>query len=540
MIKYILIILIFSLKSFGQLQGQKKIDSLESAAIDAKQDTNYVKLVNQLSFAYYPINPDKGIAYGKESAKIAKKLNYKNGIASAYNAIGVNYAAGKADYIKAREMYQKSLEIYEEINNERGIGSAYNNIALVYQIERDFDNAIKYFESSIELAQKTGNQKGEAGGINNIGNIYSSLNDYSLALEYFQKSLKIYREINDKSGISFCLNNIAMIYIELDENKKALDYYKQVLDIQKKIDDFRGIANTKSNIASLLIKEGEFKHAEEYLNAALEYFQSSDNEESISNVYTHYGLLYKKQIDYDKAMEYFTKVLELRKNETNRVRYASALANIGSIYYSKMIENNKEKINEITNSVNLKQAISYLEEAVRIYEEEGEILSRAAFSRDLSKAYERLGDKGKALTYFKNFHTLQDSIFNKNKTIELTNLIRKQEREERLFEEQLAAKKVARRNQIQYAAITIITIFAFAIIFYLTRTNVSIGIIDTLIFVAFLLLYEFILVVTEPWVDDFTNEVPIYKLLINIGIALILIPLQKLENKIKDRAINKG
>lgn len=101
----------------AKLSGQALIDSLESELKLKEIDTNYVQILNELSFKYYMTNPDKGLAYGKESVKLSNELNYQGGLARAYNALGVNYAAGKSDYETAVEMYKKSLDIYIQIDN---------------------------------------------------------------------------------------------------------------------------------------------------------------------------------------------------------------------------------------------------------------------------------------------------------------------------------------------------------------------------------------------------------------------------------------
>jgi hypothetical protein len=60
----LIFLLLSSMQANAQLQGQERIDSLEGALKVAKNDTNKVNLLQQLSFYLYMNDPDKGIEYG--------------------------------------------------------------------------------------------------------------------------------------------------------------------------------------------------------------------------------------------------------------------------------------------------------------------------------------------------------------------------------------------------------------------------------------------------------------------------------------------
>ncbi|MCW5886451.1 MAG: histidine kinase, partial [Candidatus Kapabacteria bacterium] len=98
--------------SNAQLSGQARIDSLEAELPKAKQDTNHVNLLANLSFEYYSIDPNSGIKFGDQGVKLAKKLAWKEGEARCYSSLG-NNNIGKSNYPKALEYLHKSLKINE-------------------------------------------------------------------------------------------------------------------------------------------------------------------------------------------------------------------------------------------------------------------------------------------------------------------------------------------------------------------------------------------------------------------------------------------
>ena len=81
-------------QSLAQLEGQGRIDSLLRELPKAKEDTNKVKLLIDLSHTYYSINPDEGLKFGKQGLKLAQKLDWKKGIGNSCRTIAGNYGYG--------------------------------------------------------------------------------------------------------------------------------------------------------------------------------------------------------------------------------------------------------------------------------------------------------------------------------------------------------------------------------------------------------------------------------------------------------------
>ena len=80
----------------------------------------------------------------------------------------------------------------------------------------------------------------------------------------------------------------------------------------------------------------------------------------------------------------------------------------------------------------------------------------------------------------------------------------------------------------------------FGIVISLGFIKVSPNIAEGLIFFAFLILFEFILVFAEPYLENYTNGEPMYNLLANAVIALLIFPLHDvLESKLKKRIVKK-
>ena len=119
-------------QSRGQLQGQTRIDSLLRQLPKAKEDTNKVKLLVDLSHTYYSINPDEGLKYGKQGLALAEKLDWEQGMANAGRTIAGNYGYGKSDYPMALKYASQALQHFQEIGDKTGTARILGDMGVVY------------------------------------------------------------------------------------------------------------------------------------------------------------------------------------------------------------------------------------------------------------------------------------------------------------------------------------------------------------------------------------------------------------------------
>src|SRR4051794_15945608 len=178
----LIIIILWCGESQAQLQGQPLIDSLLSQLPKVNEDTNKVMMLNDLSLAYYSINPEEGLKFGKQALVLAEKLNWKKGMAYACKVIAGNYGYGKSDYAPALEYSLKGLQLFKETGDKTGTAKILGDIGVVYWHMSDYPNALKYFFDALRIDEERGIKNEVAATLCNIGIIYNSQKDYSKAL----------------------------------------------------------------------------------------------------------------------------------------------------------------------------------------------------------------------------------------------------------------------------------------------------------------------------------------------------------------------
>ncbi len=127
--------------SSGFSQDYPEIDSLKALLKNVSSEEK-VEVLNELSKAYFGISPEKILEFGNQALELSEKLDYKKGIAQAFNRIGSGYFY-LSNYDKALEYYLKSLEIYEDIGGKYEIAVSLQNIGNIYYCLSKYDRTLE-------------------------------------------------------------------------------------------------------------------------------------------------------------------------------------------------------------------------------------------------------------------------------------------------------------------------------------------------------------------------------------------------------------
>jgi len=354
MTRLLLVLLMLPFCCFGQKEGQSMVDSILKVLPTTKQDTQRVSLLNDLSYSYHYINPEKGLKYGQEALQLAKKLNWANGIGKAYKNIGNNYSVN-SDFKKALSFYEKSLKsgadkkvrsytilsiglvytyqsnyskaqeynfqalkMLEEINDQKGVAAALSNIGIVYHDLKKFPQSIAYFDKAIVINSKMGNSIYLASNFINKGHIYLAQKKINKALEFYDKALILSKKDGDKTNMAIALGSIAMAHYDKSEFEKALEFASASLKINEENKDERNIANNAGLIGDIYLdmasenddkkqRQDLLNKSKKYLNTSLEIQLKQQNWKEISFNYEQLSKIEALLENYKEANNYSIK-----------------------------------------------------------------------------------------------------------------------------------------------------------------------------------------------------------------------------------------
>lgn len=117
-------------------------------------------------------------------SKLQDKLTKENGTAQEYYDLGSIYLDKKI-YVKAVELFQKSLKAESENQSEEERAKIYNALGFAYFAKEQYDIAIRQYKDALKLAPDY------AIAYNNLGHAYEKKKLTAQALEAYEEVLKL-------------------------------------------------------------------------------------------------------------------------------------------------------------------------------------------------------------------------------------------------------------------------------------------------------------------------------------------------------------
>jgi tetratricopeptide (TPR) repeat protein len=224
-----------------------------------------------------------------------------------------------ADYAKAEKLRIDLLNgAIQEVNNEE-IARLSNELALIYDAQGRYDQAIEKLEEALRIVEKTlGREHFDyAIRLNNMANVYAGQGRYDEATEKFEEALRIVEKTlgREHPDYAVSLNNLGEIYRLQGRYDEAVRKHEDALGIREKTigREHPGYAQSLSNLA----------------------------------------LIYNHQGRYDDAIEKYQEALRIDKKTIGREHpgYAIHLNNLASVHFAKG---------------DIKRALELFEDALRI------------------------------------------------------------------------------------------------------------------------------------------------------------------------------
>jgi serine phosphatase RsbU (regulator of sigma subunit) len=286
--------------SWGQT---RKIDSLQNVLTQNISDSTKVNVFNQLSFALRNNDIKKALQYAKDANSLARKINYKNGLAESYGYMGLLYYR-EGEHALSVESHLKSLRLYEQLGNKRFIAFRYNDLGNVYVEQEFYDKARAYFNLSLAIKDEIKDEDGVVTTMKNIANLYIHQRNYSKALEISLRTLPKAERLKNERNISDLLGFIAESYLHQDSLDKAMQYYDKVYALRIKQNDEYTLPRVLNGIARVHHKRKNLDKALKIYEEAIDIAKKNNIKVAIRRAYEYMSELYEQKNDYVNAFKY--------------------------------------------------------------------------------------------------------------------------------------------------------------------------------------------------------------------------------------------
>ena len=319
----------------------------------------------------------------------------------------------------ARAMGQEILLFAKNKNNPEWEATVHKFIGNSYAAQGNFKEALKSFLKSHSISSQLKDKKGMATTYSNIGTVYYELGNYSEALRNLLSGQKLYEEVGDQSGLSRVTNNLGNVYVHQNDNRKALEYYNYSLKIKEELGNRFTLPNAYNNIGLVHTNLENYEIALENLLKSAMLAEDIDDKRALTRAYNNMGDVYNRQKNYQEAFNILNKSILIKTEINDTDGLAPAYLYRGQTLLGQ--NNFAAAKRDCKKSLDLAQKM-------------GALLLQKDACECLSIAWEALGNPARSLEYYKLAAIAKDSLFNQQKTQEIT----RQEMQYQFEKQQLA------------------------------------------------------------------------------------------------------
>lgn len=240
---------------------------------------------------------------------------------------------------------------------------------------------------------------------------------------------------------------------------------------------------------------------------------------------TNQSIIAEWKGDYKLAAKNYKIAIEKYKDLGNLLNQVANINNLGGNFLDRK---------------NLDSANYYLSMAETMAEEHHFSQLQSNVYRNKYLLNQLKGDYKNSLEYLEVHQYLEDSIKGSSsvakmaamqKEFELQLKAEKEKREQDRLQ-QITEEKEARNRNIQYLSIISFISAIFILLYFSLKWSFLSNYATTVSFLGSILLFEFVFVVLDPWVESISNNQPYIKLTINFIIALCIVPVHNYIDKV--------
>ncbi|MCX2742527.1 tetratricopeptide repeat protein [Mangrovivirga sp. M17] len=340
-----------------------EIKKLKSLLAKEESDTARSIICANIGYLFFEINPDSSFYYGKKGLSIAEDLNFSYGIEKNLVVIGLYYMNIGLHSTALEKAYIALEHSLTRPANFADHSDCYNLIGMIYNNNKDYDEAVEYYYKSLESGEKAEKYIKVCRAHNNLANSFIQTTQYDSAIFHLNESLSLNKITQNQSMKAFNYSNLGEVNLFLGNYDKAINYINQAIEINNEINNPRLRSNNYKVLANIYLKSGQ-------INKAILWAKKTINNAKSANSYKEEvdGLLilheaFKAKNDYKNALKYLDKADSLRFS-INQSEIAAGIEVLQKDFELKEKKNEillLEKENELKN-----RRLTYSQKQVRL------------------------------------------------------------------------------------------------------------------------------------------------------------------------------
>ncbi|MEZ5015693.1 MAG: adenylate/guanylate cyclase domain-containing protein [Flavipsychrobacter sp.] len=373
--------------SAEQNKGRVYADSVLNELGKVEGDTLKLLLYETLAGEFNDLNMDSALLFGQLYLQQAQKMKWVDFTAYAYQSIGFTNAL-LTMYDTALAYYNKAYKIYKQKGDSLGLADVYLNMSRTYAADNQLSKGLLYAFKTLSIYEQYDELAPNLISIyTEVADMYSGADEEDKAMIYYRKALVLSEKEADDYEAAYLLLSLGSQYLKLEKVDSALYYSEKAKLLFEKINNDFNRAYALDNIAEVYLLKGMYKEALANFEESGVFFRSTNDRAVIAVNLYNIGKVY----------------LHVAEDTT------------GYPIDAKVFAKNRRG--------NYTVAIKKLEQAKDIYTKElNRTLELVDINKLLSVAYEGIGMPSRALSLYKEYLVIDDSIKKQNESKKVAEL----------------------------------------------------------------------------------------------------------------------
>lgn len=368
----------------------------------------------------------------------------------------------------ALQSAQAGLRLARRIGFRRGEAACLNNQGLAYWLMGNLPLGLTSFLDALKINEQIGNRRGLASNLSNIGNIYAEQGDEKASLRYTFRALAIQQALPDEAGVTLQLLNIGASYQQLRRPDSALYFTHLGYEKARRRADDENLGIALTNLGDIAATLHQPVAAMDYYRRAAPHLHAAGYDDGLCVIYLSLAELFGVRNQPDSTLRY--------------ARLSLVTARRGGF--------NKH----VLDAGNL-----------------------------LTAYFKRRHRPDSAFHYLELATTAKDSLYSQEKLQHVQQLFFAENLRQQELRAATERARETRRYNLQLLGIAIFILTFFMGVVLLSRRGHSRAV-EWLGIVALLIVFEFISILTEPYIQGLTNNSPVLMLLTMVALAAGLAP----------------
>jgi len=348
--------------------------------------------------------------YADNLLKLISKYEKENVVDSLLNTrLELIKYVRNSDFELFLRLSNANLKLAKQEGLNWGQIDTYMEMADVFILKGIFSEALTLLNEALKLAE-IDEYRPYVGWVSiSIGNAYEGMVIFPKAIDFYQRAFQVFQETENTEGMALSLSNISNCFKELNELDKAEEYLAKCIEYRKQLTNLVELGYAQMYLAEIKMNRGRYSEAKTEFESIFDFISKSmtefDDAFQVSEAKNLLATLLKFLSDCER----------LRGNSVGSIKYLE-----NAVFFSKEVDNvfNIAAYYNLLGNIYFKErkygiAISYADSAANIANA-GRIFIEEAKSYQLfSSIYSHLNQPEKALNYYKQFKSINDSMYNK-------------------------------------------------------------------------------------------------------------------------------